>query len=45
MFYRHAKTYKELIAKLSTSKSGSSSVLIISDEDPDLRIESFEVIN
>ena len=41
---------KFITAKLSIRKSGSSSVLIIcehiisTDEDPDLRIESFAVI-
>ena len=42
---------KFITAKLSIRKPGSSSVLIIcehiisTDEDPDLRIESFAVIN
>ena len=45
---------KFIIAKLSISKLGSSSVLIIqvliyniisTDEDPSLRIESFAIIN
>ncbi len=33
-----------IIAKLSIRKPGSSSVLIIADEDPGLRIESFAII-
>jgi hypothetical protein len=36
---------KFITAKLSIRKPGSSSVLIICDEDPGLRIESFAVIN
>ena len=36
---------KFITAKLSIRKPGSSSVLIIFDEDPGLRIESFAVIN